>query len=227
MLCLPVAAQNAGVVVSKTSDGDPLIETFELSPPHGQVTTTKGRLIRSFPGPAAAFTIDTQTARHGDFQRALAQVLAQMSCQDTADVKARTRRTRRGGSNDSSDDKDTKDPVLVTELLANMFMAAGKPATLSQIQKNTRDEVMWSGTGKPWRRSSMYLLLRVALQSLFVRVTGNDDLYKCFMVYYLASLVRSFEGDKLDTDILHVLVCKLQRQAAKLGDKTVRDQQYA
>ncbi|KAL1893975.1 hypothetical protein Sste5346_006116 [Sporothrix stenoceras] len=219
VLCLPIAAQNAGVVVSRTGDDDPLVETFELSPPHGPVTSTKGRLTRSFPGPA--FFVDTPTARHGDFQRAVAQVLAQMSCQDTADVKARTRRTRRG--DDSSDDKDTKDPVLVTELLANMFMAAGKPADIPSITKNTRDEAMWSGTGRPWRRSSMYLLLRLSLQSFFVRSTGNDDLYKCFMVYYLASLVRSFAVDQLDTDILHVLVSKLQRRVSKLGDKTVRE----
>ncbi|CAK7200213.1 hypothetical protein SEUCBS139899_002904 [Sporothrix eucalyptigena] len=218
-LALLIAAQNAGVLISKQGGDDSIVETFELSPSHKHVVPTKGRLQRSFPGPA--FSIAADTARNVDFQRAMAQVLSQMSCQDPAEVKTRTRRARQ---DDSTEDTDTKSPALVIELFTNMFMAAGKPVNVCKITKNTRDEVMWAGAHKPWQRSSMWLLLKVALQSFLTRSTGNHDLYKCFVLYYMGSLVRSLPVDQLETDLLHTIVSKIQRRLAKLGDKTLQEQ---
>ncbi|CAK7226304.1 hypothetical protein SBRCBS47491_006184 [Sporothrix bragantina] len=217
-LALPIAAQNAGVIISKQNNADPIVETLEVSPSQNHVVTTNGRLQRSFPGPS--FIIAAETAHNTDFQRAMAQVLAQMSSQDPAETKTRSRRARR---DDSTEDADTRHPMLVTELFVNMFMAAGQQVDVRPIIKSTRDEVMWAGAHRPWRRSSMWLLLRVALQSIFTRATGNHDLYKCFMVVYLASLARSLPIDELETDILHTIISKWQRRIAKLGDKTIRE----
>ena len=205
-MALPIAAQNAGVLITKHGDAGPIVETFELSPPHGPITSTKGRLQRSFPGPA--FSVDAGTARHGDFTRALAQVLAQMSYQDTTEVKARSRRTAR--RDDGAEERDTKHPVLVTELLTNMFMAAGQPADVNQIRKNTRDEVMWSGTGKPWRRSVGHVAAPARSPAVtFCAQHGQRRLVQVLHVVYMASLVRSFPTDQLETDVVHVLVSKM------------------
>ncbi|CAK7212634.1 hypothetical protein SCUCBS95973_001530 [Sporothrix curviconia] len=220
-LALPIAAQNAGVLISKSDTADPVIETLELSPSQSHVVPTKGRLQRSFPGPS--FSISADTASTPDFQSAMAQVLAQMSRQDPAEAKAKAARSRRARRDDSTEDADTEHPMLVTELFASMFMAAGTPAAVQPIIKNTRDEAMWAGAHRPWRRSSAWLLLRVALQSVFTRATGNHDLYKCFVAFYLASLARSLPTGELETDVLHTMISKMQRRLSKLGEKPLRE----
>ncbi|OAA64697.1 hypothetical protein SPI_03344 [Niveomyces insectorum RCEF 264] len=82
---------------------------------------------------------------------------------------------------------------------------------------------MWTGTNRPWRRSAVWLLIRVTLQSFFLRQTGNDDLYKCFMLFYMASLLRSLPVDQLETDFLYAVASKMQRRITKLGEPPLRD----
>jgi len=56
---------------------------------------------------------------------------------------------------------DTVHPRFVTEMLTGILRAVGQPRNVSRIHKHTRDHVLWKDTLKPWRRSALWLFLRV------------------------------------------------------------------
>ncbi|CAG8981657.1 hypothetical protein HYALB_00013532 [Hymenoscyphus albidus] len=88
---LYIRAQNAGVIISKASNGI-CFETFELSPDNESVITTKGRLRRSFP--ASACVVYQVTFNEDGFQATLAQTIAKMSHQATPDMQPKVRKAR-------------------------------------------------------------------------------------------------------------------------------------
>lgn len=89
---------------------------------------------------------------------------------------------------------------------------------MEQIQKNTREEVMWLDCRSPWRRSALWLLVRVILQLTFHRssIEANvGNLYKQFMVFFMATIV-----DKASTEVssesLFLMNAKIARRLLKL-----------
>jgi hypothetical protein len=147
--------QNAAIISTRRQERL-VFETFELSPTNQAVVSTKGRLTRCFPGP----TVALNTESHPGLLQIIAQTLSSMSHgvmpgMQPVIVKA-------GAKHDEL--RDTTDPAAVTELFVGFLRGFGEPAWISGISKNTRDEVLWSKALAPWRRSPMWLLLKVTLQ---------------------------------------------------------------
>ncbi|PGH08676.1 hypothetical protein AJ79_05958 [Helicocarpus griseus UAMH5409] len=86
---LYIRAQNATVLISR-AEKSINFEMFELSPLNQAVITTKGRLRRSFPGPA--FALDIDTFEKTQFQAMVAHTLAEMSHQSAADTLPKVKR---------------------------------------------------------------------------------------------------------------------------------------
>jgi hypothetical protein len=89
MIPLHIHVQNARVIISKVDD---LIhvKAFELSPLNQAVITTKGRLRRSFPGPA--FSLSIEAFEKPLFQAAVAQTLAKMSYQPAVETRPKVKK---------------------------------------------------------------------------------------------------------------------------------------
>lgn len=188
-------------------------EAFELSPRNESAITTKGRLQRSFP--ASAFSVSWRTFDEHGFQATLAQTVAKMSHQAAPDMQPKVRKARQ----QHNEDRDTTHPKLVTEHLMGFLRAAGTPVEVPAIWKNTREDVLWMNSLRPWRRSPLWLLVRVAMQLGFSRLAADspDEFYKAFMVFFLAYILRLSHPYGLQSDTFYAMNAKISRRLLKLG----------
>ena len=195
------------------------IEGFELSPRNEAVLTTKGRLRRCFPG--CSFAMDMRTFEQSDFQATMAYTLAKMSHQPAVETKLKVKKA--GQMHDEI--RDTTHPKVVTELFMGGFLrSVSTPVDVSHLSKNTREEVMCLDSLLPWRRSPLWLLVRVALQLAFTRSSPlsklPEDPYKTFMVLLMSHVLKFSHQASISTEFLYAMNCKLARRVLKLGSST-------
>ncbi|KAF2120460.1 hypothetical protein BDV96DRAFT_485186 [Lophiotrema nucula] len=218
---IEVKAQNAGIIVHR-EDSNVVFETFELSPANAQVYSTEGRLTRSFP--ACAVAVSIQRFQEDGLQTSLARTIAKMSSQSAPGFQPKVNKA--GAKHDEQ--RDTTKPDVVTSLLMSILVALGSPVKSSVLWKNTREDVFWSDSFMPWRRSPLWLLLRVTMQRHFRTVSGTSaeqDLYKPFMIFFLSRLMdaaRRYHG-VLGSEPIYVLSMKLLRRIRKLETQGALD----
>jgi hypothetical protein len=213
-VAIEIKAQNAGLLLSKYQ-GSIVVESFELSPTNADVMATNGRLVRSFP--ASASKIKTELFRGTDLRATLAKTIARLASQTAPGFQPQARKA--GQEHDEM--RDTTHPGMVTDFFMSVISALGEPTEISTISKHMRDEVLWSDSLQPWRRSSLWLLLRVSMQLQFsrdaTRANSKRSLYKPFMAFLLArvlNLARVSNG--IGVDFLHAACVKLSRRIKKL-----------
>jgi hypothetical protein len=185
---LEIKAQNAGLIL--TRHGDSIIfEPFELSPVNKKAMGSVGRLIRMFPGSASKIPISLMEDKA--FTKSLAYTIAKMTTQTAPDSQPQVRKN--GQLQD--EDRDTTDPTMVTDWFMSYIAAFGEPTDTICISKNTREEVLWYDCKHPWRRSPLWLLVRVTLQLLFNRQGSMeqslDGLYKAFVAQLLSRILNT------------------------------------
>ena len=211
---LEVKAQNAGVLIS-SDESHITFEFFELSPDN-KSAMFKGRLVRSFPGLAASIPI----ARLQDkgLQNTLADTLAKMSTQAAPGFQPVARKAGR----DHDEERDTTHPGMVTDYLLNIVAALGKVTAVTRITKHTREEVLWDRCKQPWRRSPIWLLVRVTLQLLCTRQGPDgstaDGLYKVFIVQLLSLTLAYAQTywQLFGSGYIHAVNAKMLRRVRKL-----------
>lgn len=192
---LEVKAQNAALLISR--DGDDIVfESFELSPTN-EASMTKGRLIRHFP--ALAARVPVPTMRKKELKRSLAATIAKLTTQEVIGFRPVVHKA----ASIHCEPRDTVNPAMVTEWFMNLIAAVGTTTDVSRITKKTREEVLWQQK-QPWRRSPLWLLIRVSLQLFFTRLEPDSQsapsLYKGFMIHLLSRLqqmVRSLLASNL------------------------------
>lgn len=207
-----IRCQNAAVLMSKHHDAMHF-EVFELSPLNKAIYSTPGRLQRQFPGPA--FLVTQAKYEDPNLQETIAHSLSKMSHQSVAGTKPRVKKARQ----QHDEDRDTTDPKMVTEFFTAFLRPCGNVFQNVQIQKNTREEVLWLESQMPWRRSPLWLLVRVSIQLVLERLCQRqgiqDDLYKQFMVYYM-SFVLNFCSDQISSERQYIMNAKIARRLKKL-----------
>lgn len=218
MIPLHINKQNAGIIFSNTGSGV-VFEAFELSPLNEAVMSTQGRLRRSFPGPAV--TIPTEVFDDPELQSTLAKTLSTMSVQPGIGMIPTVRKSR----NEVQETRDTTHPGLVTELLLSFLGPFSSHLNVQRICKNTCEEVLWKDARFPWRRSPLWLLVRVMAQLQFTRSHANTATqglgihsYKLFIIHILATVLDQYlkNESKVDTDKLDCMIAKLVRRMLKL-----------
>ncbi|KAL4737892.1 hypothetical protein BDV11DRAFT_171491 [Aspergillus similis] len=213
ILPIHVRCQNAAVLMTR-DDKAIHVEAFELSPPNEAVYSTVGRLQRQFPGPS--FMLDQATFNAPGLQDTLAQALATMSRQSVAGTKPKVKKARQH----LDEERDTSDPKMVTEFLAAFLRHCATIFDGLQVQKNTREEVLWLDTGLPWRRSPLWLLVRVALQVNLRRLCHrhgiSDDIYKHYMVYYMSSVLNICLERPMSDEQSYIMNAKIAHRLHKL-----------
>ncbi|KAI8648277.1 hypothetical protein NCS55_01496600 [Fusarium keratoplasticum] len=205
-----VPAQNSGAFMYKTA-ASVTFETFELSPFNKAVMETRGRLVRRFP--ANATEISCKILKDEDFQATLAKTLAKMSHQTVEETKHNVKKAKQN----HAEDRETVHPRIVVDLLPGILRGAGEQVTVTGISKNTHEEVIWSHSKLPWRRSPLWLLIRVGLQLTMVRCSSRGrDVYKEFMVFMMAEALSISTKHGAASDELHTMSTKVCRRLCKL-----------
>ena len=173
--------------------------------------STKGRLIRSFPGPAIAIGHDR--IQDSSFRKALAQLLVNLDAHTPKEAWA----TAFKASSRTDEIRDTLQPIHVTEMFMGILRGVGEPFDIIRISKRTRDDVLWSQTLKPWRRSAVWLLIRVVLQTSLMKDGKDHTQYKCFMIFFMARILQSALKCSFGSDTLHIMAAKISKREMKLS----------
>ncbi|GAB0146158.1 hypothetical protein EsHS_00006568 [Epichloe bromicola] len=213
-----ISSQNAGLMVSRL-DQEILFESFELSPRNKDVISTRGRLRRSFPG--SGVSIALSLFELSDFQEAVASMVSTMSWQAVPGTQPEVKKAQQM----HEERRDTTDPMMVTEFLMTVLVAhGGKPSDTTTIGKSTREEVLHKSALLPWRRSPLWLSIRVTLQIMMSRLSHDSsfnsttptDVYKQFMLFIMANVARECHDCPIESDYLSAVSAKLNRRLLKL-----------
>ncbi|KAI4686606.1 uncharacterized protein J4E84_005887 [Alternaria hordeiaustralica] len=212
-LPIEVKEQNAGILISRSSS-HVNFEFFELSPKN-DAAMSSGRLVRTFPGHASKIPI---AGIDPDLIESISRTIATMTTQTAPGFQPQITKNKKA----MDEQRDTSSPGLVTDFLMNIVTALGEPMDVHRITKNTREEVLWDNCLSPWRRSPLWLLLRVSLQLVLTRKSSDtrdaDSLYKAFMVFLLArilDLVKIYWED-MGSETVHLVLAKLTRRLRKV-----------
>ncbi|KAI6026974.1 hypothetical protein EDC04DRAFT_220473 [Pisolithus marmoratus] len=204
-----IRAQNAAIVFRRGIE-ETTAESFEVSPTAEAVMGSCGKLVCSYPGPAIAVP-------NVVFDDAVFRVeLAHFLCEMDKDILDAAPTTHKAGST-VFEERDTVHPRYITELLTGILRAVGRPAEVQRINKRIGDDVVWRDARLPWRRSSLWLMIRVVLQTSLTRNNLGLDGYKAFMLFFMNGLAHEALHDGMPDDILHWVSAKISRRLTKLG----------
>ena len=183
------------------------IEVFEACPLGTAVMKTEGKLLCSYPGPA--IQVPTNVFMNECFLRELSSFLVQMDV-DHLPPPPMT-------SSSQQSVHDSANPGYISELLVGILRGYGEPAVVDYVTKRIGDDVSLSGN--PWRRSPLWLILRVSLQSSL----NSTNIYKLFILFFHARLLRTCVRRDFPSESLYVMRVKMARRLRKLGPDISRD----
>ncbi|KAM0720782.1 hypothetical protein Q7P37_003067 [Cladosporium fusiforme] len=207
-------SQNAAVLITR-KDKKLIFEEFELSPRNEAVIATTGRLVRTFPGHAVEVALGG--TEEADFISTVANLLATMCQQPVPRMQPQSKKAR-GHHNEI---RDTTHPAIISELFFGFLKGFGKPVAVPAISKKTREDVLWKDAAAPWRRSPMWLLIRVVLQLTLERASdGSPFLYKQAMVFIMSHILQSSLEQGFAADVLYVMSAKIVRRLCKFHNST-------
>ncbi|KAF9235916.1 hypothetical protein BU15DRAFT_64461 [Melanogaster broomeanus] len=206
-----IRAQNAAVVFRK-KENHVLFEAFEVSPTTEAVMGARGKLVCSYPGPA--IKIPDDVFEDDAFLSELVNFLVHMNDNRITDALPVTHKAR----SQVEETRDTVDPRYVTELLTGILRGIGHPADIVRISKRIGDDVVYTNALRPWRRSSLWLVIRVALQTTLEQPEAlGRQTYKAFMIFFMHELAqKAIEGD-MSSELLHFMSTKISRRLMKLA----------
>ena len=202
-----IRAQNAALVVRRLSSDDVVqFDMFEVSPQNNAIMSTKGKLLCSYPGPA--IQVPAGVFMDECFRQALSSFLIQMDvdCLDSTPTMSKA-------GSVVKEVRETAHPRYISELLVGILRGYGQPAVVDRITKRIGDEVLWDNAYKPWRRSPLWLILRVTLQTS-LRIT---NLYKHFILFFHAHLLLRCVHREFSSELLYAMRAKTARRLSKLG----------
>ncbi|KAL9011241.1 MAG: hypothetical protein Q9173_003899 [Seirophora scorigena] len=211
-LPIRIQAQNAALILRHIDEAIS-VECFELSCSSAAVLGCNGSLRRNFPAHGLAVPIGV--AADPSFRHELCNMLSRLALETVDEMMPQA---RKAGS-ERVEPRDTCHPGLVTEMLMASLSALGKPHQVQQVQKRIRDDVLWKDCIVPWRRSSLWLLCKISIQTTLLQSTDQQSAraqYKNFIIYFLADILSLASRDSLGIDECKVIQMKTARRAAKL-----------
>jgi hypothetical protein len=195
-------------------DGHVRFDFFELAPTNEAVMSSKGRLRRYFP--SSSVRVYKELAEDPIFLDELAKTIAQLSHQPVPGQQPKVKKS--GSWHD--EDRDTTHPGMVTEFLEGVIASVGQYVPSNAITKNTREEVSWADAKDPWRRSPIWLLLKISLQltleELMETPLDGQRVYKSFMVSAMSSILSMVRKSSIPADVLYTMNAKIARRLVKL-----------
>jgi hypothetical protein len=208
VLALHIRGQNAAVLVRKRTSTT-IFEIFETQAPTESVMSIPGKLVRSFPGPAVE--VPNKIAGSAAFIEEIASFLTQM---DHKELKGSKAKTMKAGS-EVDEVRESADPHYISQLFTGILRGMGTEVEPYRVVKRIADDVLWDNTYKPWRRSPLWLIIRVALQT---SLPSTED-YKHFAVFFHAQLLcLCSEEPSSSSDLLSAMRVKMAQRLLKIQD---------
>jgi hypothetical protein len=208
-----VAAQNAAIMLRQPRDDETIltVESFEVYPPASAVTSTEGKLRITYP---SVGRLSVPINPH--VRKSLSQFISFYARNSMPDAQA-------DKNTQTQNTQDPPSPRYITELLTGIVRAMSeKPeAMLAQtiyVSKRIDDHVLCERNSEaPWRRSPLWLIIRVALQTTLREWNVEERAgYKAFMLYALSSILRTALQLKHPDHVLFVMNAKLARRFCKM-----------
>ncbi|CUA68377.1 NADH-ubiquinone oxidoreductase chain 5 [Rhizoctonia solani] len=211
-LALFIRAQNTGLMIRKHADYT-TYEVFEVQAQIEDVMSVPGKICREFPGPAVR--VPSSVANDSDFIEEVARILADMNVKTLDQARPRAKQ----GAQNNGEAYDSINPNYFIQYFLGFLRGVGTIVDSSRIVKRLADEVLWMNAGKPWRRSPLWLITRVALQTSL----DSTKAYKHFMVYHHASVLSHCrKHDGFSSDLLYAMRVKLARRLYKIHETAPR-----
>jgi hypothetical protein len=116
-------------------------------------------------------------------------------------------------STPKTSEEESVHPRYISELLVGILRAYGQPALVDRITKRIGDEVL--GLNRPWRRSPLWLVIRVSLQTSL----RSSNLYKPFILFFHAYLLRTCVRQAFPSELLYAMRVKMARRMSKSSFK--------
>ena len=154
-LIIYVAQQNAGLLIHRCDSEQVIFEAYEASADSANILASSGPLLWDFPTSAVAMSSDTFTDPR--FQRQLAVFLEQASMES---IKQFAAVAAKAGA-DAYESRDAVDASLITQMLMALLEANGHRIFPTKLRKRVRDDVCWNDSENPWKRSPLWLTIRV------------------------------------------------------------------
>lgn len=126
-------------------------------------------------------------------------------------------KTRKAGT-DHDEIRDVVHPMYISEMLMAILLAHGNPEQARTVDKRVADDVLWKDAYAPWRRSPIWLILRVLLQT-----TLENTTYKTFMIHLHTTLLQQCINGNLESELLYVVRAKMARRAHKLAESGIQN----
>ena len=181
-------------------------------PPHKTVTHTEGKLRITYPSVGRISAPATSAV-----YQSLAEFIAYYAQNVMADAKSQTAAKREST-------EDPPSPRYITELLTGILrgMSPNPEHTFHEttfITKRINDHALFNKEADtPWRRSPIWLILRVALQTTLHDLNVDERFsYKSFMVYTLSSILSAALDFQQPDHLLFVMNAKLAHRVWKLS----------
>ncbi len=212
-MALLVREQNAGIIF-RVLEHNVRCEVFEASAPNAAIMACDNKLVWTFPGPSASFprsVFDTVA-----FQGELASFIAQMNCDE---LPGSATHSRKAGSL-QIERRDTAHPRYISDLLICILAALGGEGNpvvdaAHRVEKRIADDVLWRDALAPWRRSSLWLVIRVAVQTTLENLWE----YKAFLLYAMSDIALKIvtrQASTFTSSTLDNIRKKLARRTSKL-----------
>ena len=195
-----------------------VFECFEASPSIAAVMGCKGSLLRTFPANARAVRVSTFDDPL--FRNELAAALSKL---DVEVIDEMMPKSQKAGS-EMAEIRDTSHPGLVCDMLMAILASLGEPIQAQQISKRTRDDVLWNKTLLPWRRSPLWLAIRVTIQMTLCRALSTEQgnvQYKNYMICLMSEIASMALFADEPVDKCHAVLAKVARRVHKLGAYTL------
>ena len=214
---IPLRAQNA-ILILRMAEDAVQCECFENSPTSSDVLAARGSLVRHFP--AHAVTIAMSTFANNGFQKALT---AKLCLLDSESIKSMPQAVK--GAQSTAQGADPPDPRLVTDMLMAILAAVGSPVSVARVTKRTRDDVVCHGALQPWRRSFLWLAIRVTIETTLLDTMNAGSAiaqYKNYMIFFITELLSRALQAGLARDLCQTILVKIARRSAKLGERLIQ-----
>ncbi|KAF3275888.1 hypothetical protein TWF970_006499 [Orbilia oligospora] len=205
-----IVEQNAGITFRRIGNSLQL-ETFEVSTPQNVPVACKGRLQCNYPGPTTI--IPWEITEDSSFLDQMSEFLHHMTSEQfTSETLSKSRK----GGNTLNETRSSPSPEYIISLFTGMMRAVGKEIRpdAQVITKSIRDECNWNNANLPWRRSGMWLVIRVALQT-----TISDEQYKLLILEVIRTLLDQAILRNHDSYAISCISKKLARRCQKMKDK--------
>lgn len=213
-IALYLANQNSTIMIYMNDE--PIITAFQCSASNSDIMTTNGDLIGSFPQRAIR-TNDKSMVKSLTF----ASVIENLSNTLTDDASAKTYKQ----GTHHTEERDVANPVLVFDWLLPTLGAHNAVVFEDYqniINKKIRDDVLHSNTLLPFRRSPLWMAIKVVLQTRLYQLFGSTTglaLYKIMLLLALNEIC--FHSKNLQVEIKSQIIKKLALRMDKLNELTI------